>query len=200
MSNIDTQTTRSNKENRNLAKYKPFINNNQINFNFGNDFNYWYNDRFYGRKKIIYFYNQARYRIAIYFYNKNGVSINKKNKWFNHTETMKPAPLKITNEELESYASSVNNIKKFCDKNNIKLYIILIPNKSIIYKKESYPFIGISKEEKYSEQVQKYIYQKTRVKILYPIKELETEKKTIMYITKQIITGHFLEDMSDINI
>ena len=52
MSNIDKKTVKSEKENRNLAKYKPFIYKNSINFNFGNDFDNWFSDRFFLRNYI----------------------------------------------------------------------------------------------------------------------------------------------------
>lgn len=47
----------SSQENRMLAKWQPLINEDrEINYNFGKDFNEWFNDRFYLRNNMLYLY------------------------------------------------------------------------------------------------------------------------------------------------
>lgn len=52
-----SDAAKSEKENRMLAKYVPFIQNNQINLKYSTNFESWYNDRFLGREFLINIYN-----------------------------------------------------------------------------------------------------------------------------------------------
>ena len=52
MCHIDKKD-KSRSENRTLAKYKPFIQDNKINYNYGRDFDNWFNDRFFLRKPVV---------------------------------------------------------------------------------------------------------------------------------------------------
>lgn len=63
MSHIDTQSDTSEKENRTLAKYEPFIKDKMINFDYGNDFEKWFNDRFAGRSSTIKIFGSVKYKL-----------------------------------------------------------------------------------------------------------------------------------------
>ena len=131
MSNIDTQTTRSNKENRNLAKYRPFINNNQINYNFGNEFNNWFNDRFFFRSTLIINFINIKYKISQKYYEGQRGLLNKENNWmfqkirYNNYDNTKA---------LDSYIDNISKINEYCRLHGIKLYIFIVPPKEYVYK------------------------------------------------------------------
>jgi hypothetical protein len=64
MSNINLAEKAEN-ENRNLEKYEPFIKNNwQVNYEYGRDFELWFNDRFNGRDKSVKYYNLLKSKIS----------------------------------------------------------------------------------------------------------------------------------------
>ena len=66
MSNINKDEI-STQENRRLAQYKPFINQDgQINYDFGKNFNEWFNDRLYKRNKIISIYLKIKYMMSVF--------------------------------------------------------------------------------------------------------------------------------------
>ena len=77
MSHIDTQSDKSEKENRVLAEYKPFIKDKIINLDYGNDFEKWFNDRFYTRTVIVRLFFDVKYFLAKNYYERQGAYINK---------------------------------------------------------------------------------------------------------------------------
>ncbi|MBE7713825.1 MAG: hypothetical protein E7Z87_08785 [Cyanobacteria bacterium SIG26] len=138
MSNIN-QNTISKNEGRKLAKWKPLITTNgEINYNFGKDFDKWFNDRYYLRNVII--ENQAS---LMYHLQKNRhigteATIIKRNGYiFPNAYKID----KLTKSEIELYAENLNKFNNYCKKNNIKLYIVIPPcstsfllDKNIIYQ------------------------------------------------------------------
>lgn len=168
MSNIDTKTEKSEKENRMLANFKPFIYKNKINFSFGNDFDNWFNDRFYLRKFILKSYSDIKYAIAQnYYYPQKGL-IDKKHKmlfnlWY---KGMNEKIIKRNFPYLET-------LNEFCRNNNIKLYILIVPEKEFIYN------IPIDESSKNYNNIDlfKYINQYSDIKISYPLRELQQKSK-----------------------
>ena len=142
ISNINTQEI-SQKENRTLAKWKPVINENgEINFNFGKDFNEWFNDRFFLRNFYIDQYYNFKSHFTKYYYENNGIIYNKQadfsyNKGFNSINRYLRKDL-FSEKELNKVHQNIYNLKKYCDSNNVKLYIALSNDKESIYP-EYYP-------------------------------------------------------------
>ena len=64
MMNINTsEMAQAKKENRMLAKYVPLFGDNGINLNYGKNFETWFNDRFWGRERVIKSFSRLRYKI-----------------------------------------------------------------------------------------------------------------------------------------
>ncbi len=176
MSHIDFNTIKSEKENRVIAAYKPlFLPKNEINYNYGNDFNNWFNDRFYLRPVIVGFYNDLKYYIADRYYVTASGFLNKKNNWI------------VTFFELnkyqyskETYTAIINNLKtleNYCEKNNIKVYILIAPRRNEIIKNELYPIKYNNNNEKVTKKYINKIKKEKKYKILYPIDILKKSQK-----------------------
>ena len=164
MSHIDTQSDTSEKENRTLAKYEPFIKDKMINFDYGNDFEKWFNDRFYTRTSMVQFFTDIQYNLAKNYYEKQGGYINKNNKWmFRQTKNKED---KLTLDDLKKYEYSIHKLRLFCQKNNIKLYILLAPSKEVIYAEEMYPCKLKNYEYENYLKIKKYIYEKENIKLI----------------------------------
>lgn len=142
MSNINSDDISKN-ENRTLAMWQPLITvDKQINYNFGNNFNSWFNDRFHFRDRFI---NCYYYILSIFtkdYYENNTIIYNKKadfayNKTFNAVDRFLKKD-SFTEDELKTIHDSLEKLKKYCDENNVKLYIALSNDKETIYP-EFYP-------------------------------------------------------------
>ena len=105
--------TYSKGENRNLAEYKPFITKNEINYNFGQDFNNWFSDRFFGRTSIIHLYNKLRFLLTSYIYNQGEYYYNKKTQWAFSTGWGIDGDI---SNKFPVYEKNIKKLKNFCDK------------------------------------------------------------------------------------
>lgn len=126
MSHISQKET-SKQENRFLAKWHPLITQEgKFNYNFGNDFNEWFNDRFYLRQYFINCKNSLTFLIA-----------NKCEKGYldSDTQTMYPIwsfghyDMKTVKKNFEA----LFEFNKYCKAHNIKLYVLIVPNKADIH-------------------------------------------------------------------
>lgn len=140
MSNIDTKTEKSEKENRAFAKYKPFIKNNVINFNFGENFNNWFSDRFYLRNHTIDFNTQLKTLLNTN-YKDNTFLLGQENWLFltsNKSERNYLNLEKFSEEELQKAVDYIASIDRYCKKHNKKFVFVICPDKNKIYG-EYYP-------------------------------------------------------------
>ncbi|MGN0030946.1 MAG: hypothetical protein ACI37Q_03220 [Candidatus Gastranaerophilaceae bacterium] len=175
MSNISQEKV-SKTENRKLADWQPIIlSKTKINYNFGKDFDNWFNDRFFLRKFIVKTYSDVKYYLAYQYYSSNKGFINKKNNWM--STTLNPEKSTITAKEKDNIVVNVRKLKNFCEKNNIKLYIIIPPRKEEICKKELYPIIADMSLYAQTSEIIDYIYKQTGVKIIYPYEKIENYHK-----------------------
>ena len=140
MSKIN-QDTLSRDENRTLAVWKPLIKEEyRINYNFGNDFNNWFNDRFYKRKLLISTYQKLRYFLAYEIVESQGAFLNKRTHWvFNKVHIMPYSFVGNKNTENE-IAYNLNKFGDFCKENGIKLYIFIVPYQGEIYYEKAAPY------------------------------------------------------------
>lgn len=116
----------SKKENRRLAAYKPFIEHNEINFNFGKDFDSWFSDRFLLREEIIPVYNYMNYLLHTDYVQLKTIHLYKSTNWMLGNGIEIP----FTETQLKQISSNLFKLKKFCNDNNIKLYVIIAPGKN----------------------------------------------------------------------
>ncbi len=180
MSNIN-QAEISQKENRTLAKFKPLIlEDNEINFNFGKDFEEWFGDRFYLREKLISSYDKKL------ILQKNWTTknvIKGKDGWLflNGAESINSYTNKImfTEDELKEIIAYLKNIDDYCNKNNKKFYFIIAPDKSKIYGEFYTDSIKQVQEHSRVEQLIEYINQHSKIKVIYPKNKLISAKGKI---------------------
>ena len=178
LSNINVQEI-SHKENRTLAKWYPIIKeNNEINFNFGKNFNEWFNDRFCLRDELI-SYNDAKLLISRNWKTKD--VIKGKNEWLflgwkEATDCYSNSVL-FTGDELAKIYKYLNDINNYCKKHNKKFYVYIAPDKSKIYEEFYTDSIKKISNESKTEQLIKHIKQNSDIKIIYPKDALISSKK-----------------------
>ena len=138
MSHIN-QDKVSQQENRTLAEWKPFIlQKGVVNYNFGNDFNAYFSDRFALRKPMVTLYKKLKMALSYKFIEENGIYYNKRTGWA-YMQTWFNVP-DITSK-MPDITESIQKLYDFCHKNGIKLYIVVAPVKEEVYTGEIEPFI-----------------------------------------------------------
>ncbi len=171
-------------ENRTLAKKPVLIDKNarrQLNLNYGNEFNEFFNDRFYLRNKIIRLNTVIDCTLSTtYCINKQYTFYKKGNLIYSGSYFGLSKIRKDKQEVLETYADNVNKLQKFCDDNKIKLYILIVPRQSEFF---DYP---LSEKRNYlpdgAEEVLEYLRNNTGTKFIYPKDEMkEANKETPVY-------------------
>lgn len=193
MSHI-TKEVKSVAENRELAKWIPFIDKGKVNYNFGRDYDNWFNDRYNFRKFYIDLYSWLRYYTSKYSCTNNGVLLNKQNHWFLILKFHKAAQKGFTVEQQKLYSENVKILKDYCKRHHKRLYFVVIPEKGMLYKDEIYEGL-IKNSFKVHDPIPNIItnVQNTAgVKILYPFKELENAKKKNLIFYKN---DHHLNDL-----
>ena len=160
-------------ENRLLANWKPLYTNNKINFNFGKDYNSWFNDRFFLRQ----FFLNSQIKILMQITkNLPKGTIDKDNFIYGDYE------FKYNLEKIEEkdYKALIK-FDKYCKAHNIELYVIFFPIRKYIYPPSKKIYIN----DKYAQEIDKKVKelnQKYDMHILNPIKELqEGAKNNYMY-------------------
>ncbi len=172
------------KENRRLAAYKPFIEHNEINYNFGKDFDSWFSDRFLLRDVLIPLYNKINLTLRSDFVETRKVDLIKSNGWM-----FEKYPNILTQEELIKIASNLNTLNQFCINHNIKLYILIPPAKEFYYRKYYSRYKNAPEDP--TPYLVNYAKEKYDLDIIYPEKELRQEEKENYIYFK---TDHHLTD------
>lgn len=168
-------------ENRTLAKYYPLIDDDtgRMNFNFGKNFESWFNDRFYGRKSFI----KTSKKIDMLINNelKNFDAMAGKENWLFTkrwgSEDMFRNKYLYSDEELSEIKHRLESLQMWLAKHNSKFYLMLVPDKERLYG-EYYPD-GYTKENEQAkiEQVYEFVKNHTDVPVAYPIEAMEAAKK-----------------------
>ena len=118
-------------ENRTLAKFQEINQKGKINSNYGKEFEIWLEDHFGGREVII-FLNASIHYLLNEYYQANNTVKGKKGWMFS---IRKDNSVNLS----EDGVVSLKKIKELCDKNKIKLFVILPPQSVDVYT-EYYPF------------------------------------------------------------
>lgn len=177
-----SEEERSVVENRALAKYKPLFSGGKINFDYGRNFDEFYGDRFFLREMVVRVYMDLRYHLAKDYYSTKMGFLNKQNGWMHSHLHQSKSGAYLSEEKLDKYEYSIRKLREFCKNNGIKLYILLPPDKSAVYHREMYPFVGKTFEVERSEIMQSYLRDKLGVKIIYPYDDMiEASKKEYMF-------------------
>lgn len=162
---------KSEKENRMLAKYVPFIKNGQINLKYSTNFESWYNDRFLGRDFLINIWSFLEQKITPNRGN-DKVLIGKDGWLFykldNSIENFQNRKL-FSQSELERAARYLSAINSWAKENGKDFYYVIVPDKNKIYG-EYFPDI-IQKTNPDSQsranQLVLYLREHTEVKVIY---------------------------------
>ncbi len=185
MSHISQEET-SKQENRFLAKWHPLITQEgKFNYNFGNDFNEWFNDRFYLRQYFINCKNSLTFLIA-----------NKCEKGYldSDTQTMYPIwsfghyDMKTVKKNFEA----LFDFNKYCKAHNIKLYVLIVPNKADIHTTKC----NFIKDDYRHKDFLDYVHglqRKNDLKIIYPYERMKeaAEKGSVLYFKTE---HHWTDD------
>jgi len=159
-------------ENRKLAVFKPLYTKEKgFNNHFGQNFDSWFNGRFYLRLFLIkldaaidILFTQKTKKAAIDF--KTGII-------YDYANNFNEFPINKIKENFDA----LYKFQDFCEKNNIKLYTVIVPLKYIIH-----PHSSLSEDykrqhhEEFLELI-KSINEEKKLKIIYPYYELLDGKK-----------------------
>ena len=185
MSHINN-VRKSETENRNLALWKPLIlKNGQINYNFGRDYDSWFNDRFNMRTILV---NLNSYFLSDK--NEPKVVIGKDGWLFVKMASGIRNFLNLdvfTDTELKKITAYLMAVDNYCRDNNKHFYFFIAPDKSKIYG-EYYPdYIkqNIPNNKSRAMQLIRYLEANTNIKIIYPYEELHKSKQFPGYLYRK---------------
>ena len=142
----------SEKENRKLAQYKPFITikkhtkkklntSYKINYNYGKDYEKWLNDRFLGRNTLIYLYNNLVYRVSLYVYKSNNDIFIKRDKYFLGSK----GHYHLNKKDADKIIENFKTFKDYLDNKGIKFYIVSVPHKGYLLQNKNIEYKSYEK-------------------------------------------------------
>ena len=118
-------------EQRRLATFPNLVENNKINYDFGQKFDNYINDRFFARDKIIFAYTNLVYRLSVYVYK------NKHNLWvMKHTNHfIGPAIVpNFTTKRLKIIGENLQKFQTSLAQRNRKFYVVSYPFQATFFK------------------------------------------------------------------
>ena len=188
MMHISNETT-AGLENRTLAKMPIISEIFKEKSEYGKAFENWFNDHFFGRDQIIRLHDKIRNEISQIIRTDKAVYF-KKNKWIFLTPFVLNPSVKI----IEPIIQNLKKFNAFCQENNIKLYILMVPKKEIIYQEFLYNYGFDKKESEKAEQVYRKTQkeaQKINVPFIFPKEELKKGKQQDYVFFK--LTAHWTD-------
>lgn len=170
-------------ENRQLAKWHSLIKKDgEINFNFGKDYENWFNDRFALRKNLIdlnYIYkfpiNKKIETEKMYYYKDSNFIFNKY-----HI----PREETFSKDDIQPVTTELNKLNDFCNKHNIKLYVLIVPYNQYIYQQYAKDFANPEGLKKLNDNI-KILQEKSDADIVYVYDDLKkaSEKDFVAFKT-----------------
>ena len=158
-------------ENRELNKYKPLYSKKSgINCNYPNDLSEWLNDRFAYRGNLISLYTFLNCSINRYSCEFNGARLYKKYNYIYIDSSRGLSKIKSKEKQniLKTYAYNVNKLEEYCKKNNIKLYIMIVPRRFDYFDYKIFKKINPD----ITDDVMAYLMKHTKTNIIYPKKAM----------------------------
>ena len=178
MSHIN-QDKISKAENRTLAKWHSIIENNKINYQFGKNFENYFNDRYALRYRFIKSYNTSKIHIDKHYKTSKGYIGNEEYMFlFWRDETLNYYS-DIEVKKIYKYIKSLINIT---NKKGIDLYVVIVPIQNDIYSEKRalyYP-----QKSKFYKIYDIFKY-KEKFEIVYPREQFLKEKKNHQMFYKQ---------------
>ncbi|HBJ76424.1 MAG TPA: hypothetical protein DDY68_00745, partial [Porphyromonadaceae bacterium] len=148
-----------------------------LNFDFGKDFNEYFNDRFRGREEMVNLYG-ARMHLQKNFITKDVLKGDDNWLFLGWKKSIDSYTSRIlfSEEELKAINMYLSSIDEYCRSNGKKFYFLIAPDKSKIYgeyyPKSLIPRKGMSR----TEIMINYIQGHSNVKVIYPKERLLQEK------------------------
>lgn len=172
MSHI-TKNNWSDIENRELAEYSKLldIENHKLNYDYGKNFNNWFNERFCLRDELIKLYNKT----SLALLKKNSLGLIDGD-WCYKA----PYNLSKTNDKDINALLLFND---FCKNNDIKLYILIVPEKNEIYSSKKFNILKNKSQEDFSEKIEK-CRQNNDINIIYPYESMLKRKENELMFFK----------------
>lgn len=174
-------------ENRTLAPWKPLVKKDgELNYNFGKDYDKWFNDRFNLRLFLIKTYSYIQ--LSINDKNKKGIIDRKSEFLYNNWEFSF-----FSMEEIKKAFDNIQKFNKLCKDNNIKLYIWITPQKSIIHspQKETLSQANQKRHQNFLEYTEE-LNKTKQLNIIYPYNALlEASKDNFMFFKTE---HHWTDD------
>ena len=171
-----TQQQIAHRENRYLAKYIPLYDTktNTINLQYGNDFENYIKDRFWGRLGLIYLEKYINYVLARRFVRYGETTLDKEKKiMYEHLTAEEPKPI-----SQQAIIKGLTDFNEFCIQNYIKLYPVVMPRKESIYV----PDLVIHDKNNNLRETIKYVSQKSGVKIISTLDDILAQKENSPYL------------------
>lgn len=168
----------SKQENRQLAKWESLVKKDgSINMKFGNNFNNWFNDRFNFRSMLVAFNTDINVFFNNVYISRNG-TYDKKHKLIYSGSFWGLED--VDDEKLAQYAENMLWLQSYCDKRNIKLYVLIVP-RGIDFVEHTI----INKKREKTDNAQTlvdYLRENTNINVVFPRERmLEENKNTPMY-------------------
>lgn len=128
------------KERRFLAEYYSFIEGGKINYNYGSDFEDWFNDRFNGRDWFIKRYNKIDKTINGKVVSQHGMSGEDGWLYLNADSSIDiyQHDNLFNQKDLDVISQNLDNFERWGKLHDVKIYVHIVPDKESVYP-EYYP-------------------------------------------------------------
>lgn len=154
-------------EHRPRNEWHNLIQDKQINYEFGKNFNDWFNDRFCLRDDLVRFWNQC----SILLVHKNSQGFIDGDWLYKYDDNKND----ITVDDL----NALIKLNSFCNLHGIKLYVLIVPSKNDVYVSKKINVLNNKFNENFLELLNQY---NNKINIVYPYNQLvENKNKEYMY-------------------
>lgn len=150
-----------------------------LNYTFGRDFENWFNDRFNTRELFQKLNMFLKYHLNSNYYSNGTVTLYKKGNLMYKNGYWGLGGFGGKKEDvLKVYADNLNKFNGYCEKNGIKLYLLIIPRPADFFdyrlSKKTFP-------DK-TDEVISYLKENSDINVIYPKEEmLEANRETPVY-------------------
>lgn len=178
-------------ENRKLAKFPKIVKYAELNKDYFKEFSKYVEDRFFTRSLLISIYKEVIYNCAVRFPHGNRRFVDKKTKWLTRYYTPPVYKIKLKDNYYKFVVDIKNNLRAFndyCNKNNIKFYVLIFPEKASIY----HPYSVKNYNDDGIKEFIKTINSNNDLNIIFPIDELQKAskgKELLFYKTDHHLTN-----------
>lgn len=175
MSHI-SDARRSEKEFRMLAKKPQISIYNENKKSYGEQFNAWFSDHFFGRDELLELHRRVERMNNILL--SNITYYNQKTKWIFHKSALGE---ELADEKKKEIFNALEEINNFAKANGAKFYLFIIPHKTDIYVKSNLIY-AIGEHRIYGDYID-YLQKNADFPVIYPLDVLKkaSEKDYVFF-------------------